>query len=121
MAKRKVEVSLLGRNFTIKSDQDEAHVHQVAALVNRKYEELRHQSRSAPPQDLLVLVALNLADELMQREAQARTHRADLRARGQRVLQTLNAALGDGAGSDVRLVARAAPTTSPTTPELFAR
>lgn len=121
MAKRKVEVSLLGRNFSIKSDQDEAHVHQVAALVNRKYEELRHQSRAAPPQDLLVLVALNLADELMQREAQARASRADLRARGQRVLQTLNAALGDVAEHDVPPSPRASQTASAAAQELFAR
>lgn len=118
MAKRKVEVSLLGRNFSIKSDQDEAHVHQVAALVNRKYEELRHQSRAAPPQDLLVLVALNIADELMQREAQARASRADLRARGQRVLQSLNAALGDGSDNDVRATPQTAGAASQ---ELFAR
>ncbi|MFZ9889287.1 MAG: cell division protein ZapA [Myxococcota bacterium] len=121
MAKRKVEVSLLGRNFSIKSDQDEAHVHQVAALVNRKYEELRHQSRSAPPQDLLVLVALNLADELVQREAQARATRADIRARGQRVLQTLNAALSEGADGDVHASARASQAAGVAAQELFAR
>lgn len=93
--KRKVEVSLLGRNFTIKSDKEEAYLHQVASFVNRKFDEIRHQTRTATSHDLALLVALNLADELFQSEDRARSTRAELRKRSERLLRSLDAALAD--------------------------
>lgn len=93
--KRKVEVSLLGRNFTIKSDKDEAYLHQVASFVNRRFDEIRHQTRTATSHDLALLVALNLADELFQSEDRARSSRAEIRKRSERLLRNLDAALAD--------------------------
>lgn len=93
--KRKVEVSLLGRNFTIKSDKDEAYLHQVATFVNRKFDEIRHQTRTSTTHDLALLVALNLADELFQSEERAHSSRVDLRRRSERLLQSLDAALSE--------------------------
>lgn len=111
--KRKVEVSLVGRNFTIKSDKEEAYLHQVASFVNRKFDEIRHQTRTATSHDLALLVALNLADELFQSEDRARSTRAELRKRSERLLRTLDAALaemppaledGDEAQSEARVI-----------------
>jgi cell division protein ZapA len=93
--KRKVEVSLLGRSFTVKSEKDEAYLHQVASFVNRKFDDLRHQTRTSTSHDLVLLVALNLADELFQSEERGRDSRADLRRRSERLLQSLDAALSD--------------------------
>ncbi len=98
--KRKVEVSLLGRNFTIKSDKDEAYLHQVATFVNRKFDEIRHQTRTATSHDLALLVALNLADELFQSEDRARSTRAEIRKRSERLLRNLDAALEGAAPLD---------------------
>lgn len=95
MLKRKVEVSLLGRTFTVKSEKDEAYLHQVAAFVNRKFDELRHQTRTASSNDLALLVALNLADELFQSEDRARSTRSELRKRSERLLRSLDSALAD--------------------------
>lgn len=93
--KRKVEVTLLGQGFTLKSEKDEAYLHQVASYVNRKLDELKHQTRTKEPQQLALLVALNIADELFQSEERSGSVRRDLRARSERLLKNLDAALAE--------------------------
>lgn len=61
----KVNVELMGRTFTIKGDADPAYMSQVAGYVNAKILEM--QKLTAGDQTkLLLLTALNLADELFQ-------------------------------------------------------
>jgi cell division protein ZapA len=93
--KKKVEVALLGRSFTVKSDKDEAYLHQVANFVNRKFEEMRPQARAASTYDLALLVALNLADELFEAEERAKSSRSEVRKRSERLLENLDAALAE--------------------------
>jgi cell division protein ZapA (FtsZ GTPase activity inhibitor) len=93
--KRKVEVTLLGQTFTLRSEKDEAHLHQVASFVNRRLEELRHQARKKNTQELALLLALNIADELFESEDRASRSRGELRAKGERLLQYLDGALAE--------------------------
>lgn len=93
--KRKVEVSLLGQRFTVRSDKDEAYLHQVASFVNRKFEELRRQTRTASSHQLALLVAMNLADELFRAEERHAGVRADLRRRSEHVLESIDTALSE--------------------------
>ena len=61
--KSAVEVRILGQKFKISSDSDETHVKKLADFVNGKLEELKGVAKNAPPQNLLILGALNIADE----------------------------------------------------------
>lgn len=56
-----VVVSILGRSFTVQSDEDEAYVRQLAAFVDEKMREVRSGGDSA---GVAVLAALHIADEL---------------------------------------------------------
>ncbi|TLS68514.1 cell division protein ZapA [Mariprofundus erugo] len=60
-----VEISLMGRTFSIVSDEDPERVKASAALVQHKVEELRKMGASVASDRLLALVALNLAGELI--------------------------------------------------------
>lgn len=93
--KRKVEVSLLGQRFAVRSDRDEAYLHQVASFVNRKFEDLRRQSRTATSHQLALLVAMNLADELFRNEERHAGVRRELQSRTERVLASVDAALAE--------------------------
>lgn len=98
--KRKVEVSLLGQRFAVKSDRDEAYLHQVANFVNRKFDELRRQSRTASSHQLALLVAMNLADEMFRNEERHASVRDRLRQQSERVLEGIDVALADLAGRE---------------------
>lgn len=58
-----VEVKILGQKFKISSDSDEQHVRRLAEYVNIKLEEIRAGAKTVPMQNLMILGALNIADE----------------------------------------------------------
>jgi cell division protein ZapA len=62
---RRVNVELMGKTFTIKGDADPEYMAQVAGYVNAKIVEMRRLT-SSDQLKMLLLTALNLADELFQ-------------------------------------------------------
>lgn len=62
---RKVNVELMGKTFTIKGDADPEYMAQVAGYVNSKIIEMKRLT-SSDLTKMLLLTALNLADELFQ-------------------------------------------------------
>ena len=110
--KRKVEVRLVGRNFTIRSEQDEAYLHSLAGFVTRKFEELQRSTRSATTHDLALLVAMNIADELFQAEQQSAETRQQVRARTERILNGIEQALKSGESTEERPAVATAPANN---------
>ncbi len=62
-----VEVSIMGRNFNIRTDDDPAHVLAAASLVQEQVDNIRQMGGVVAPDRLMSLVALNLAGELMKK------------------------------------------------------
>lgn len=62
---RRVNVELMGKTFTIKGDADPEYMAQVAGYVNGKIIEMKRLT-SSDLTKMLLLTALNLADELFQ-------------------------------------------------------
>ena len=64
-SERKVNVELMGKTFTIKGDADPEYMASVAGYVNGKIAEMRKLATTDQVK-MLLLTALNLADELFQ-------------------------------------------------------
>lgn len=94
--KRKVDVTLLGHRFTVRTEKDEAYVHGLAAHVTRKVEDVRRQMRSASREEQVLLVALHLVDELCEAQERAAERRAEVRRHTQAMVQKLTLALAEG-------------------------
>ena len=61
---RPVRIQLLGQTFTIRTNETDAHIAEVKAMLDGRFDELR--GRGAPADSALaVLTALTLADELV--------------------------------------------------------
>jgi len=60
-----VEITLMGRNFSILTDEDPTQVLAASDLVQKHIDELREMGASVGSDRLLTLVALNLAGELL--------------------------------------------------------
>ncbi len=69
--KRKVEISLLGQRFTVRSEREEQDVHALADYVTKQLEEVRRQTKTVSTQHLALLVALNLADQIFNNKEKA--------------------------------------------------
>jgi cell division protein ZapA len=63
-----VEVTLMGRTFSVRSKDKPEHVEAAAALVQERIDEIRQLGTTVASDRLLTLVALNLAGELIKRE-----------------------------------------------------
>lgn len=95
--KRKVDVSLLGHRFTVKTDRDEAFVRSLAAHVGRRVDEVRRSMKSTAPEAVALLAGLLIAEELFEERERASSHRGDVRRATEAMIEKLTAALGDGA------------------------
>jgi cell division protein ZapA len=66
-----VAITIGGQKYTIKSDATDAYVQSLAGQVDARIKEVQRGAKTAPPQAVAVLAALQLADEL-ERERQRR-------------------------------------------------
>ena len=63
-----IEVTLMGRSFTIRTDDSPEHVLAAAGMVQERIDDLRQMGAAVASDRLLTLVALNLAGELLQKD-----------------------------------------------------
>lgn len=92
---RKVNVELMGRTFTIKGDADPEYMAQVAGYVNAKILEMKKLTANDQTK-MLLLTALNLADELFQARRGIQVSSADaqqIEKRTQALLKMLESGL----------------------------
>ena len=75
--KNPVAVNIAGHRFTLRSDEEERVVRDMAAHVDRHLRELQKQTRAADTQSLAILTALQITEELWKERRQ----HADLRKR----------------------------------------
>ncbi|GMR00465.1 MAG: hypothetical protein BMS9Abin18_1314 [Zetaproteobacteria bacterium] len=64
-----IKVTLMGRSFSIRTQDDPEQVQAAAQLVQERVDELRKLGTTVASDRLLALVALNLAGEFLQKEA----------------------------------------------------
>lgn len=59
------EININGHRFSVSSPYDHNHIRQVEQFLNERMSEVSRRSEIYSPSKLAVLVALNLADELI--------------------------------------------------------
>lgn len=73
MAVKTIDVQILGQNYSIKVDADEAYVKSLAQYVDKKLREVYSSIPSANPLKVSIIASLNIADEFfklkMERES----------------------------------------------------
>ncbi len=98
--KRKVDVTLLGHRFTVRTERDEAWVQRLAAHLARRLEDARRQMRTASREEQVLFVALGLADELFEEVERSAGARAEVRRHTEAMIGKLSAVLGEAALRD---------------------
>lgn len=61
--KNLIRVEILGREYTVKSDEGEERVQDIAAYVNRKIKEVSESGQTVSTLNLAILAALNIAND----------------------------------------------------------
>ncbi len=61
--KKRFDITVMGRNFSVLSDKGEEYVDRVVRYVNERAREIGESSENATASDIAILVALNIAEE----------------------------------------------------------
>lgn len=70
--KKSYEVVILNQKFVLKTDNDESHVKRVADFVNKVFHEIQSKAQTISTQNVAILGALNIADEMFSRDDKTR-------------------------------------------------
>ena len=92
--KQSVQVTILGQQYTVRSDSEPEEVRRVAEFVNQRINEAHLAARTANSLTAVVLALLNVAAELVQAQSQMPAG-ADGEGRLQRLLARVEAACGE--------------------------
>ena len=88
MQKKTIEILVAQQRLTLKTEKSPEEVQKVADLVNSKLAEVLPYAQPISHQ-VLLLVAMNLADELLQMKDATKEFKSDVRARSQAILSQL--------------------------------
>jgi cell division protein ZapA len=59
-----IKVNILGKEYSIKSDEEEGYIYKVAEFVNLKIEEIKNQGTNNPI-NTVIFAAFNIADDYL--------------------------------------------------------
>jgi len=93
--KQSVQVTILGQQYTLRSESDPAEVRQIAEFVDRRVAEVQGAARTADSYTAVVLSLLNVAGELFAARRQVPAGVDEGTERLQRLLARLEAAVAE--------------------------
>jgi cell division protein ZapA (FtsZ GTPase activity inhibitor) len=79
--KKSYEVTILNQKFVLKTDNDEAHVKRVADYINKTFHDIQQRTQTISTQNVAILGALNVAEEMFNREEKFKTMVGEWRQR----------------------------------------
>ncbi len=79
--KKTFEVKILDQKFVLKTENDENHVKRVTDHVNKVMHAIKHRSATISTQNVAILGALNIAEELFTKGDQAKKMVSDWKLR----------------------------------------
>lgn len=83
------EITLMGREFRIRTEDDPEHVQALAEYVNAKIEALTGGMGNVASQQVLLMASLNLADELFKIRAEHERLTERIRATSRTLLRRI--------------------------------
>lgn len=85
--KSPVVVTIGGHRYTLRSDEDEKVVREMAAHVDKHLRDLQKQTRAADTQSLAILTALQITEELWETRRSHAELKKRVRDKGKALLQ----------------------------------
>lgn len=87
--KSPVVVNIGGHRYTLRSDEDEKVVREMAAHVDKHLRDVQKQTRAADTQSLAILTALQITEELWKTRRATADLKKRVREKGKAILQMI--------------------------------
>lgn len=95
---RSMRIEVGGRVLTVRANAPDARVHAIVRYVNDRLAEVRNQSQTVSSDQVVLLAALNMAEELFSLRERHQNLKSRVKDRGERLLVALDQ-LSDNAAS----------------------
>ncbi len=90
MLKKSYKINIMDQEFSVLSDADEEHVLSVIRLVTEKVEEISGAGSNLKALDVVILTALNVAEELVKLRGVNKELCYQLESRSERLIQIID-------------------------------
>ncbi len=84
-----VEVTICNSQYTIKTDADEAYIQTIAKYLNSRIEEIQKKTKSVSTLNVIILSALNIADDLFRERNRKRTYLEEIEDRSRNLIEMI--------------------------------
>ncbi|MDA0713208.1 MAG: cell division protein ZapA [bacterium] len=111
--KKRIQISLLGQRFTVRSDKSEEYMEALSKYVAQQLDQISKQTHSASTQHVALLTSLNLADQLLQKEDELHKLKHELKDRTQNALKEVDDALAMLPHHHIEIVAPISDSENP--------
>jgi|SRR5678815_1498768 cell division protein ZapA len=88
------QVDIYGQSYNLRGDGDPAYIHELAAYVDGKMNQISDSSSTVDSLKVAILTALNIADEYHQMKREVEKQRMDIAVRTAEWERVLDGALG---------------------------
>jgi cell division protein ZapA len=89
--KRAVKLELLGRQLTVRSDDDEVYIRRVVEFVNHRLHEIKRATGRVETEQIALLAALDLADALFRERQDREALKSSIKEASTRLLNAIDA------------------------------
>ena len=93
--KNLVRVEILGREYVVKSDEEQARVEKIAAYVNQMIREISGGPQGVSTLNAAILAALNIADDYFRVLEEKGGHRQDYESKAEHLIAMIDARIQD--------------------------
>ncbi len=84
-----MEVTICNSQYTIKTDADEAYIQTIAKYLNSRIEEIQKKTKSVSTLNVIILSALNIADDLFRERNRERTYLEEIEDRSRNLIEII--------------------------------
>jgi cell division protein ZapA (FtsZ GTPase activity inhibitor) len=87
------QITIMGQTYHLKGTHDKEYVARVENFLNEQIEQVRSTGATADTFNLMVLVALNLADDCLKKEEKLKTLFESIQADSERLIKLIDSRL----------------------------
>lgn len=98
--KKRFDLKIMGHNVSVLSDASDDHVLRIVEHINGKAEDIKRASKNLTTLNIVLLVALNMADELIRLRGEQETICNQLETRSEELIHLIDR---EGNGKNIPL------------------
>lgn len=93
---RLVEVSILGHEYTVKTDADAEYIQEIASYVDQKMSEIVRNTKTVSTLNVAILAALNIADDFFKERDKREDLLTQVENRSKEIVEAIDTQLKQG-------------------------